>query len=154
MQDTLKTLKQSTTIVADSSDFETLAAYTPQDATTNPSLILKALQKEEYQPVLEAAIASAGDSETAGEKKTDKIIDHLLVGFGLKILEIVPGRVSTEVDARLSLTRRQPLKKHDSSSRSTRRQVSPGNAFSLKSPLLGRASERLRSSRKRGSAAT
>jgi len=111
MQDTLKTLKQSTTIVADSSDFETLAAYTPQDATTNPSLILKALQKEEYQPVLEAAIASAGDSETAGEKKTDKIIDHLLVGFGLKILEIVPGRVSTEVDARLSFNTEATVEK-------------------------------------------
>jgi len=91
-----------TTVVADTGDFETLAAYTPQDATTNPSLILKALQKSEYASVLDDAIQSTADSSATGEARIDLVIDHLLVGFGLKILAIVPGRVSTEVDARLS----------------------------------------------------
>lgn len=91
-----------TTVVADSGDFETLAAYAPQDATTNPSLILKALQQAEYASVLDDAIQSTSNSSTTGEERIDLVIDHLLVGFGLKILEIVPGRVSTEVDARLS----------------------------------------------------
>lgn len=91
-----------TTVVADTGDFETLAAYTPQDATTNPSLILKALQQDAYLPVLDAAIAETADSSVNGEARIDLVIDHMLVGFGQKILEIVPGRVSTEVDARLS----------------------------------------------------
>lgn len=102
MSNSLESLKKITTVVADTGDFETLAAYTPQDATTNPSLILKALQKPEYEGVLESAIASTNDSGTSGEARIDLVIDHMLVGFGLKILEIVPGRVSTEVDARLS----------------------------------------------------
>ncbi|MGZ0656184.1 transaldolase [Coraliomargarita sp. W4R72] len=102
MSNTLDSLKKLTTVVADSGDFETLAAYTPQDATTNPSLILKALQKPEYASVLDDAIQSTSGSTATGEERIDLVIDHLLVGFGLKILEIVPGRVSTEVDARLS----------------------------------------------------
>jgi transaldolase len=102
MPNTLESLKKMTTVVADTGDFETLAAYAPQDATTNPSLILKALQKSEYASVLDDAIQSASDSSVTGEEKIDLVIDHLLVGFGLKILEIVPGRVSTEVDAKLS----------------------------------------------------
>jgi transaldolase len=102
MPNTLKSLKEMTTVVADSGDFETLAAYAPQDATTNPSLILKALQQAEYASVLDDAIQSTSNSSTTGEERIDLVIDHLLVGFGLKILEIVPGRVSTEVDARLS----------------------------------------------------
>jgi transaldolase len=102
MTNTLDSLKKMTTVVADTGDFETLAAYAPQDATTNPSLILKALQKGAYSGVLDDAIQSAGDSSASTEARVDLVIDHLLVGFGLKILEIVPGRVSTEVDARLS----------------------------------------------------
>lgn len=102
MPNTLDSLKSITTVVADTGDFETLAAYAPQDATTNPSLILKALQKTEYASVLDDAIQSTADSGTSGEERIDLVIDHLLIGFGLKILEIVPGRVSTEVDARLS----------------------------------------------------
>ncbi|WPJ97940.1 transaldolase [Coraliomargarita algicola] len=102
MSNTLDSLKELTTVVADTGDFETLAAYTPQDATTNPSLILKALQKAEYASVLDDAIESTKESTATGEERIDLVIDHLLVGFGLKILEIVPGRVSTEVDARLS----------------------------------------------------
>ena len=102
MSNTLESLKSLTTVVADTGDFETLAAYAPQDATTNPSLILKALQKVEYASVLEEAIEATKDSGATGEALIDLVIDHLLVGFGQKILEIVPGRVSTEVDARLS----------------------------------------------------
>lgn len=92
----LEQLKQYTTVVADTGDFQSMQAYTPRDATTNPSLILKAVQKPEYQPLLADAVA-----RNAG-KSTDEIIDQLLISFGLKILEIVPGRVSTETDARLS----------------------------------------------------
>ncbi|MGB0413274.1 MAG: transaldolase [Coraliomargarita sp.] len=102
MANSLDSLKSMTTVVADTGDFETLAAYTPQDATTNPSLILKALQQEAYLPVLDAAIAATAESGTTGNARIDLVIDHMLVGFGQKILEIVPGRVSTEVDARLS----------------------------------------------------
>jgi len=102
MPNTLETLKQLTTVVADTGDFATLEAYAPQDATTNPSLILKALQQEAYLPVLDAAIDATKDSGKTGEARIDLVIDHLLVGFGQKILEIVPGRVSTEVDACLS----------------------------------------------------
>ena len=102
MSNTLDSLKSLTTVVADTGDFETLAAYTPQDATTNPSLILKALQKPEYASVLDAAIDATSSSGASGEVRIDEVIDHMLVGFGQKILEIVPGRVSTEVDARLS----------------------------------------------------
>jgi transaldolase len=92
----LEQLKKFTTVVADTGDFQSMQAYTPRDATTNPSLILKAVQKPEYQPLLADAVA-----RNTG-KSTDEIIDQLLISFGLKILEIVPGRVSTETDARLS----------------------------------------------------
>ena len=93
---TLDQLKQYTTVVADTGDFAAMAQFLPQDATTNPSLILKAVQKSEYQPLFEAAVkAHASES-------TNDIMDHVLVAFGLEILKIVPGRVSTEVDARLS----------------------------------------------------
>ncbi|ADE55427.1 transaldolase [Coraliomargarita akajimensis] len=102
MANALTSLKSMTTVVADTGDFETLAAYTPQDATTNPSLILKALQKAEYLPVLDAAIEATASYDVEGNARIDLVIDHMLVGFGQKILEIVPGRVSTEVDARLS----------------------------------------------------
>jgi transaldolase len=92
----LEQLKQHTTIVADTGDFQSLKAFAPQDATTNPSLILKAVQKDEYQPLLERAVR-----EHAG-KPMSEIIDRLLISFGLEILKIIPGRVSTETDARLS----------------------------------------------------
>ena len=92
----LEQLKQLTTVVADTGDFQSMQAYTPRDATTNPSLILKAVQKPEYQPLLAQAV-----QKHSGKSTTD-IIDHLLISFGQKILDIVPGRVSTETDARLS----------------------------------------------------
>lgn len=92
----LEQLKQYTTIVADTGDFQSLKAYAPQDATTNPSLILKAVQKDEYRHLLEQAVR-----DNAG-KSMGEIIDHLLVAFGREILKVIPGRVSTETDARLS----------------------------------------------------
>lgn len=92
----LEQLKQFTTVVADTGDFQSIKAYAPQDATTNPSLILKAVQKPEYRPLLEKAIADAPDASI------DAIIDSLLIAFGVEILKYVPGRVSTEIDAALS----------------------------------------------------
>lgn len=92
----LEQLKQYTTVVADTGDFQAIKAYTPHDATTNPSLILKAVQKTEYKHLLEKAV-----KDTAG-KSIDETIDHLLIAFGLQILNEIPGRVSTETDARLS----------------------------------------------------
>jgi transaldolase len=92
----LDTLKQFTTVVADTGDFHQLAQFKPQDATTNPSLILKAVQKPDYQPLLTANRAQHGTLPL------DERIDRLLVRFGCEILSVIPGRVSTEVDARLS----------------------------------------------------
>ncbi len=98
----LDQLKEFTTVVADTGDFESIRKYAPQDATTNPTLIFKAVQIEEYKPLLEKAIADNASSALSRSRVVKKIIDDLLVLFGRKILEIVPGRVSTEVDARLS----------------------------------------------------
>ncbi|MEY2809223.1 MAG: Transaldolase [Pseudomonadota bacterium] len=92
----LDALKQFTTVVADTGDFKQLAQFQPQDATTNPSLILKAVQKPEYQPLMKDAVARFGHLPMA------EVIDRLLVRFGCEILSLIPGRVSTEVDARLS----------------------------------------------------
>ena len=92
----LDALKQFTTVVADTGDFHQLAAYAPRDATTNPSLILKAVQKPEYAPLLADAVARYGS------QGKDEVMNRLLVRFGCEILRLIPGRVSTEVDARLS----------------------------------------------------
>jgi transaldolase len=92
----LDALKQFTTVVADTGDFKQLAQFQPQDATTNPSLILKAVQKPEYAPLLAEAVAAHRG------QPLDVVMDHLLVRFGCEILKTIPGRVSTEVDARLS----------------------------------------------------
>lgn len=92
----LDALRQFTTVVADTGDFRQLAAYAPHDATTNPSLILKAVQKPEYAPLLAEAISSHGVADKV------ELMNRLLVRFGVEILRLIPGRVSTEVDARLS----------------------------------------------------
>jgi len=92
----LEQLKQYTTVVADTGDFQSIKAYAPQDATTNPSLILKAVQKPEYRPLLEKTIAAFPTAST------EEIVDRLLIAFGTEILKFVPGRVSTEIDAALS----------------------------------------------------
>ena len=98
----LDQLKQFTTVVADSNDFTTLKQYAPQDATTNPSLILKTATMPEYAPVLEKAVADARRTNLSGAALVKEIVDRLLVLFGGEILKIVPGRVSTETDANLS----------------------------------------------------
>ncbi|MBS3911964.1 MAG: transaldolase [Hydrogenophaga sp.] len=92
----LDALKQLTTVVADTGDFNQLAAFSPQDATTNPSLILKAVQKPAYAHLLHDAVAKYG------AQGQDEVMNRLLVTFGCEILKHIPGRVSTEVDARLS----------------------------------------------------
>ena len=92
----LDALKQFTTVVADTGDFKQLAQFQPQDATTNPSLILKAVQKPEYAPLLKDCVARWHG------RGIDEVMDRLIVRFGCEILSIIPGRVSTEVDARLS----------------------------------------------------
>jgi transaldolase len=101
----LDRLKQYTTIVADTGDFQAIDAYAPRDATTNPSLILKAVQKPEYRPLLTQAVR-----DNAG-KSTGEVVDRLLIAFGRKILDIIPGRVSTETDARLSFDTEGTIKK-------------------------------------------
>jgi transaldolase len=98
----LDQLKQITTVVADTGDFESMKIYQPQDATTNPSLILQAAGKEEYRHLVEKAVAEQKASGLTGDALTEAILDRILILFGLEILKIVPGRVSTEVDARLS----------------------------------------------------
>jgi transaldolase len=92
----LEQLKAFTTVVADTGNFKQMAQFAPRDATTNPSLILKAVQQPDYAPLLEETVAIHRG------KPLDQIVDHVLVRFGQEILKVVPGRVSTEVDARLS----------------------------------------------------
>ena len=90
----LDQLKQFTKVVADTGDFQSMAEYQPQDATTNPSLILAAVKDSKYEALVKEAIAGAANVDAA--------IDQVLIAFGNEILKIVPGRVSTETDARLS----------------------------------------------------
>lgn len=92
----LEQLKQFTTVVADTGNFKQLATFTPRDATTNPSLILKAVQQPDYAPLLQESV------KKFPHEPLDALVDQVLVRFGLEILGVVPGRVSTEVDARLS----------------------------------------------------
>ncbi len=98
----LDQLKQITTVVADTGDFATLKQYAPQDATTNPSLILKAAQMSEYQWLVDKAIAHGRTAGVTGSALLHRVLDDLLILFGIEILKIVPGRVSTETDANLS----------------------------------------------------
>jgi transaldolase len=97
----LEQLKQFTTVVADTGDFESLKQFTPRDATTNPSLIFKAAQMPEYQFLVDKAIAD-NKTKASGQELLSLILDDLLVLFGTEILKIVPGRVSTETDANFS----------------------------------------------------
>ena len=92
----LDQLKKFTTVVADTGNFKQLASFAPRDATTNPSLILKAVQQPDYAPLLAETVAAHK------RESVDAIVDQVLVRFGREILKVVPGRVSTEVDARLS----------------------------------------------------
>ena len=98
----LDQLKKFTKVVADTADFESMKEFKPQDATTNPSLVYAATQKSEYAYLLDEVLADRKKSGLSGHEQIEDICDHLLVQFGTDILEIVPGRVSTETDARLS----------------------------------------------------
>lgn len=99
----LEQLKQFTQVVADTGNFQSIQQYTPQDATTNPSLILKAVQQPEYQPLVKAVLDKCTNASL------DEKVNQLLVAFGLEILKLIPGRVSTEVDARLSFDTAQTV---------------------------------------------
>ncbi len=108
---TLEQLKQHTIVVADTGDFKSLRQYAPRDATTNPSLILKAAQMPEYSELLDRAIADSGARSLSGAARVERAMDHVLVAFGLEILTIIPGRVSTETDARLSFDTEGTIRK-------------------------------------------
>src|SRR5689334_12106541 len=98
----LDQIREFTKIVADTADFESIKDFKPEDATTNPSLVYAATQKEQYGYLLEAVLKDQKKSGLSGQARIEDICDHLLVQFGSDILQIVPGRVSTETDARLS----------------------------------------------------
>eukprot|EP00045_Choanoeca_perplexa_P001628 m.20970 g.20970 ORF g.20970 m.20970 type:complete len:324 (-) comp11079_c0_seq1:61-1032(-) len=111
MANALEKLRQFTTVVADTGDFGTIAEYTPQDATTNPSLVYKAAQMKEYEGVVNEAIQYAKQNSSDSSEQLELATDALFVGFGCKILELIPGRVSTEVDARLSFDKEAQVAK-------------------------------------------
>ena len=102
MTDKLTQLRALTTVVADTGDIDAIAKYQPQDATTNPSLILKAAQIPDYQPLLDQAVAWAKTQSQAPAQQLMAASDKLAVSIGTEILKLIPGRISTEVDARLS----------------------------------------------------
>jgi len=107
----LEQLKKFTKVVADTGDFESIRDFKPQDATTNPSLIFAATQKSNYTHLLDEVLTDRKKSGLSGAAQIEDIIDHLLVKFGYAILQIVPGRVSTETDARLSFDVEGSIKK-------------------------------------------
>ncbi|XP_023293792.2 probable transaldolase [Lucilia cuprina] len=107
----LEQLKKYTTIVADTGDFESMKLYKPTDATTNPSLILNAAKMEKYQEIVQKAVGYGSKVGGSTEEKVEEAMDYLCVLFGCEILKIVPGRVSTEVDARLSFDTEKSVKK-------------------------------------------
>ena len=107
----LEQLKKFTKVVADTADFESIEDFKPEDATTNPSLVYAATQKQQYTRLLDEVLADRKKSGLSGHAQIEDICDHLLVQFGTDILEIVPGRVSTETDARLSYDVEGSIKK-------------------------------------------
>ena len=102
MEDKLTQLKKMTVVVADTGDINSIKQYQPEDATTNPSLIFAAAQMADYSHLVDDAVAFGKQSGIAGQELLDLILDRLAVNFGREILRIIPGRISTEVDARLS----------------------------------------------------
>ena len=114
MANLLEQLRQSTTIVADTGDFESLKKYQPTDATTNPSLILQAANMTQYDRLIEEAVKNCREKNSSPDKQQDlidDIMDNLFVSFGEEILKIIPGRVSTEIDARFSFDRETQINK-------------------------------------------
>lgn len=111
MSSKLKQLRSLTTVVADTGDIEAIAKYQPEDATTNPSLILKAAQIEDYAPLIDQSIAYAKTQSQDKAQQVQDTCDMLAVTIGKEILNVVPGRISTEVDARLSYDTESSIKK-------------------------------------------
>ncbi len=110
----LDSLKRYTVVVADTGDIDAIRLHRPQDATTNPSLLLKAAQQPAYRALVDGALAAAAATGTTGAARTEAFMDRLAVAFGCEILKIIPGRVSTEVDARHSFdTEATIAKAHD-----------------------------------------
>lgn len=107
----LEQLKTFTKVVADTADFESVKDFKPQDATTNPSLVYAATQKQQYGRLVDEVLKDRKNSGLSGQAQIEDICDHLLVQFGTDILQIVPGRVSTETDARLSFNVEGSIKK-------------------------------------------
>ncbi|WP_422931252.1 transaldolase [Singulisphaera sp. PoT] len=107
----LDSLKKYTTVVADTGDIDAIAQYKPQDATTNPSLLFNAAQQPQYAHLVEQALSDAAKDGGSKEAQTEAFMDRLFVGFGREIVKIIPGRVSTEVDAGLSFDTEGTLKK-------------------------------------------
>ena len=111
MSNSLESLKQFTTVVSDSGDFQSIAAYKPQDATTNPSLILAAVKDEKYASMVGPAVEYAKSKGGSRDDMVEHATDRLLVSFGEEILKLIPGRVSTEVDAHLSFDKQATIDK-------------------------------------------
>lgn len=105
----LEQLKQFTTVVADTGDFDEIKSYTPTDATTNPSLLLKAAQQPEYRELLRSAVEYGKSRTNDIEEQIHQTTNKLAINFGVEILKIVPGRVSTEVDSRLSFNTQRTI---------------------------------------------
>jgi len=111
MSDKLSQLRQMTVVVADTGDINTIKQYSPEDATTNPSLLYKAAQMPDYQRLVREAIRWGKSQRSEGAREMENILDKLAVNFGKEILDIIPGRVSTEVDARLSFDRDRTIER-------------------------------------------
>lgn len=107
----LEQLKDMTTVVADTGDFEAISQYSPEDATTNPSLILKAAQMPSYKSLVDEVIASVSGGALSSDEQVSLCMDKLAVGIGEKIIKVIPGRISTEVDARLSFDTEKSISK-------------------------------------------
>ncbi len=111
MKDKLTQLKEMTVVVADTGDIDSIRQYQPEDATTNPSLIFAAAQMEQYSHLVDEAVNFGTQSKSSGQELLDTILDRLAINFGKEILKIVPGRISTEVDARLSFDKENTIQR-------------------------------------------
>lgn len=111
MKDKLTQLKEMTVVVADTGDIDSIRQYQPEDATTNPSLIFAAAQMEQYSHLVDEAVNFGSQSKSTGQGLLDTILDRLAINFGKEILKIVPGRISTEVDARLSFDKENTIQR-------------------------------------------
>lgn len=129
MTDKLTSLRQYTTVVADTGDIAAMKLYQPQDATTNPSLILGAAQIPEYRKLIDDAVAWARSQSSDRAQQILDASDKLAVNIGLEILKLIPGRISTEVDARLSMTPKRLSRKPSASSSCTTTRASATIAF-------------------------